>query len=547
MFKAIILENFKAFAERQVIALSPLTLIYGANSSGKSSILQSLLLLKQTMEKHAENTALLTLKGSMIDLGNFQQIVFSHDTTRSVEIALIVKDFDWENATPCNGYGMGFRFSYNTTNNTIGLNSISHYWSNLNNPDFSLTPSLGSRLVRNYHYYPSYFSSDKSNRFYDNFYSSFIENYLDKYISNLSRIKELLTNEQIKASDSRRRVKLYRELNLLCCNIQEIIESDDILLSLMDAKNHSERNNAIQDLMDSFDKLLTHFSDYTIEKYISDIRLRNLYNVAINGILPDEISYDDENDSNISKTDKENGTPFPNLFSWSLDMASRLNNELEDLVYIGPHREPPKRHYISSDTVSNSVGKTGEFMPDMLLADQGLENPINGYLNSLGFPYILKIHRIADTDIRGIFGLQLLDKHSHTQVSLTDVGFGVSQVLPIIVQCLYPVSDQVILVEQPELHLHPKAQAALGSIFVDCIKGEWSKQLIIETHSEHLMLRVQRLIREGRLSCQDVSVLYVLKDQDGSHCLPLRLDENGEFLDEWPDGFFEEGFREMFS
>ena len=79
---------------------------------------------------------------------------------------------------------------------------------------------------------------------------------------------------------------------MLCCNIQETIDSNDILLSLIDAKNQTERNNAIQGLVNSFDKLLTHFSDYTIEKYISDIRLRNLYNVSIKGILPDEISYD---------------------------------------------------------------------------------------------------------------------------------------------------------------------------------------------------------------------------------------------------------------
>ena len=88
MLKGLILENFKSFSERQYIPLAPLTLIYGANSSGKSSILQSLLLIKQTIEAGRSNDSLFTPKGNLVDLGSFQQTFASTTMFSSGVIAL---------------------------------------------------------------------------------------------------------------------------------------------------------------------------------------------------------------------------------------------------------------------------------------------------------------------------------------------------------------------------------------------------------------------------------------------------------------------------
>ncbi len=96
------------------------------------------------------------------------------------------------------------------------------------------------------------------------------------------------------------------------------------------------------------------------------------------------------------------------------------------------------------------------------------------------------------------------------------------------------------------MHLHPRLQAELGEFFARRTAEPYNNQVIVETHSQYIIYRVQKLIRQGRLRPEDVSVLYVLKDAEGSHCLQLRLDDERDFIDEWPNGFFEEGYKEMF-
>jgi predicted ATPase len=161
--------------------------------------------------------------------------------------------------------------------------------------------------------------------------------------------------------------------------------------------------------------------------------------------------------------------------------------------------------------------------------------------------YELKVSSFTDgtSAISDLFALRLVDKDTGVNVSIQDVGFGISQVLPIIVQSMLS-RNSTLLIEQPEIHIHPRLQAELGSLLAECIKPPFENQFIIETHSEHLMLRLQKLIRKGKLKPEDISVIYVDRGTEGSKCLHLRLDEEGDFIDEWPDGFFEEDFNEIF-
>jgi predicted ATPase len=144
---------------------------------------------------------------------------------------------------------------------------------------------------------------------------------------------------------------------------------------------------------------------------------------------------------------------------------------------------------------------------------------------------------------------------SNTIVSHRDVGIGVSQVLPVLVTS-YASKNQIIAIEQPEIHLHPALQADLGDVFIQSAFGEGQNRFLIETHSEHLLLRVMRRMRETNandlpdgiphVTPGDVCVLFVEPDGSRSIVREMPLNENGELVKAWPGGFFEEGLREVF-
>jgi predicted ATPase len=152
--------------------------------------------------------------------------------------------------------------------------------------------------------------------------------------------------------------------------------------------------------------------------------------------------------------------------------------------------------------------------------------------------------------------LVLRDDRSGIDVVPQDVGVGVSQVIPVVVAALAEGS-QLVMIEQPELHIHPAMQVALGDLFIErATSGGSRKTFIIETHSEHLILRLLRRIRETTagelppdalpLRPEDVSVIWVEGGQDGTTMKQLEIDETGEFVDRWPRGFFEERAEELF-
>lgn len=152
--------------------------------------------------------------------------------------------------------------------------------------------------------------------------------------------------------------------------------------------------------------------------------------------------------------------------------------------------------------------------------------------------------------------LTLIDERTETRVSHRDIGIGISQVLPVLVYA-QAAQEGTVFMEQPELHLHPRLQTRLGDVLIESIH-ERDNQLLIETHSEHLILRLLRRIREtneGRLpdekhplTSEDLSVIFV-EPHDGSASTVrvLEVDKEGSLVEGWPQSFFDEGFKERFA
>ena len=232
----------------------------------------------------------------------------------------------------------------------------------------------------------------------------------------------------------------------------------------------------------------------------------------------------------------------------SASFRSELAACMDSLVYLGPLRRAPARFQVITGARRTSVGREGEFAAEILRRRDDVLPRVNHWLDRLQIPYSVEALPLLAEDLSTTIGdvvvLVLTDLRSGLKVSPGDVGFGISQLLPIVVQTLVG-TDNVVCIEQPEIHVHPRLQADVADLFVESLRGHRGNQLIIETHSEHMMLRIQRHVAAGKIAPEDVAVLYVDNDDRGAaSVIRLRMSESGDFLDEWPRGFFEERFDE---
>ncbi len=241
-----------------------------------------------------------------------------------------------------------------------------------------------------------------------------------------------------------------------------------------------------------------------------------------------------------------------------LDELDLYKSHIDRLTYFGPIMDPPQRYYATNEQSSSAhtIGVRGENVAQVLQGDERLRGEINSWLAKFDVHYYIETKSISGDSVVGNELVAIYLRHRSTGLPLTiaDVGFGINQFLPIIVQGVVG-EGRIICVEQPEIHLHPRMQANFADFLIETNpryphRGEYhdgpGNQWIVETHSEMLVRRLQRRIREGIISYEDVSVLYVDPQDDGSSTIQrLELDEDGEFLDEWPDGFFEEGIRDI--
>lgn len=221
---------------------------------------------------------------------------------------------------------------------------------------------------------------------------------------------------------------------------------------------------------------------------------------------------------------------------------------LNNISYLGPIREEPLRQSILAQSSGMVSGKKGSDLAGILhsnLQKPDFKADFDNYLQKLDIAD--SIETIEDTrDNIPVGYINILINSGNKSSSLVDVGFGTSQVLPVIFE-LMAHRKKIIVIEQPELHLHPSAQAELGNLLKDSILRD--NQLFIETHSINLIERLRRLMRKGELNSKDVRLIYVNKDRDGdSHCTQIGFLSDGSLDSPWPEkDFFGERKNEVMS
>ncbi len=446
MFRKISFQNFKSWKDTGEIELAPITGFFGANSSGKSSILQFLLMLKQTMESTDRQRVLHTGDDrSYVNLGTLHDIAHQHILPTTISFSL-----EWL-----------------STKRAIEIQ--------VNNPP---APSSSFDRMR----FSSEIWIDENDIFIDNFYYRFFSGSHPYNNTDMELRKKSHTRE-----------------------IEYELKSD-------------------------------RWSGATRAKP-REAYWKTLPSPIRNYGFPEEAN---------------------NHYTFLSDFALAYEKAWQSTYYLGPLREYPKRTYYWSGENPQDVGRRGEFAIPALLSSRKLpqikhgeqtitiEERIAIWLKDLGLIDSFCVQPIAEG--RQEYEVKVRRFPRASDVLITDVGFGVSQVLPVLVLCYYVPEGSTIIFEQPEIHLHPSVQSGLADVLIDVMKTR-NVQIILESHSEHLLHRLQRRIAEEKdgLTNQDVKLYFCNSAQDGSSNLTaLQIDSFGNIAN-WPENFFGDEMGDLFA
>ena len=540
--------NFKSFAGSHVIPLAPLTLIYGPNASGKSSIIQSLLLLAQSMQADRFRP-----KGPLVDVHDFRQVVSRHDSGEELTVGArfrveepdrIASFDDDSNEAPPISFEAGIALTFHDVDNerTIGTHAgfdvegcmlVDPYptefyegfddetgpWeyllqSRLDVSEVSTTEALTATLER---WYPFLGIGPRD---------------VQQSIALIRLASELVQSGHAKTAMLESRVDpvdwaggFHTPSGLVLC-----LEPGETLRAELAAIPVDGRGLCREDQARVEAMLGQWAAGGQQTGYFGGLqpvaKLFGCVEEEARGIFGSDVLPEDQ--SAAAKRYRERRT-------WE-------SRPEANLVSLGPIRPKPRRVHIEDDNSDPAELALIRRFHD----NDDLVKRVNEWLDRLEIPYSISVDTVvAPTrpDRALGYSLQLVDSRMGVEVSLADVGYGVSQVLPIVAECV-GASDSIICIEQPELHLHPRLAGNLAELLVEATSH--GNQVIAETHSENVLLRVQRLIRDGMIAASDVAVLYVENKLDvGATVSRLPLDSDGDLQVRWPGGFFDDRLADI--
>ena len=532
----ITLENFKGIREPVSVQLKPITLLFGPNSAGKSSIFQALHYLRELLERNNTDADRSIAADESFDLGGFRNLVHNHDLARRIRLKAAIDlageelpTYQQRSITRTDAELPG-RFDSDLTewdiNQHVDIASVSVEL------EIAWSSQLGKPYIASY-----------ATGFNGTPFASVVSSEDGKRV----RIAELnLSHPALAAAE-------YGRLDADSWNfLEEIyhnVVSETIVGSGSDLNLYIEASSVLPNWGEA-------------------LRLAPLCLVP----PPEDGPYN-------SLVGELEGY----LSQLIVGPGELLLKLLRGSRYIGPIRKTPPRNYTSLRSVDETRWSSGLAAWDLLYrSPKSFVEQVSSWLSRedrLNSGYSLRMYRYKKLDMDGPLyralvsaslleeedialnishlpeeqQLILFDEKRQLEVLPQDIGIGISQMLPVAVGALDKATS-VLLVEQPELHVHPGLQVNIGDLFIHQIQDE-TKLFIVETHSEHLLLRLLRRIREtsedelppeaAPLQPEQLSVNYIEPSEEGLKIRQLLVSPDGDSLGAWPKGFFEERAGEL--
>lgn len=534
----ITIQNFKGVQECVEIPIRPITLLFGANSAGKSTILQAMLYFRDLLERGNVDADRLAVAGTTLDLGGFREFVHGRDLIKKVTI------------------GISLRLDSDGLPEPRHIRHSDLPDLNLTSPEIDSVEEVTVRLTAEWSH-------------------SHNQPFITSYAVNLDGIHFATIHAQ---------PGQVAHLDL--------INPDHPVFST----NKDGSSTEPEEVTNLFGALQCHYLDKDgatkTEELTKDPDKRQRLIVGDRAIpdfhhgLPEEWS---------APPDQEEEAIWQAAWLHTIlnrtvvGAGSLILSELQKIRYIGPIRRIPERNFQAQHSPAADRWADGSAAWDLITSgvDHAWLNERAIQVLGLGLSiqqrshyeiptesglgYFLthlrnaRAHGIVDermVDMLDNIDISNLNLKSRTklvsdetgiELSPSDVGVGISQALPVAIGAMAP-GYSVMAVEQPELHIHPAIQCNLGDLIASQVVHDDSRTILLETHSEHLILRMLKRIREkseGELSedapplrPSHLSVLWVEQSEGVVSIKPITVNTDGDFDEPWPKGFFEERFYE---